>query len=195
MYGTGNRSKRTNRAQFRSDKGLLPGARGLIGRCALVHHADGRRLSVAFTVALLVRPDGAVAVIAAVLRDEARRRAEEEALCTELAELSDAADAGPSHRLEDTSDVEGRTRRERRPTWSGPGAWTLGDGDRDVGGDTRSEGHGRQHRDFDQRRPCRTTSGGLAQAGVRSVVHVTGQRGRNSAGSVVRTTVADDIHQ
>src|SRR6478609_1911792 len=43
-------------------------------------HKDGHTLSIAFTVALLHSPDGKVAGIAAVMRDETTRFAEERAL-------------------------------------------------------------------------------------------------------------------
>ncbi|MBI2467833.1 MAG: PAS domain S-box protein [Candidatus Rokubacteria bacterium] len=48
---------------------------------------DGRRLSIAFTVTLLRAPDGRVAGIAAIVRDETRRWDEEQALRRRLAEL------------------------------------------------------------------------------------------------------------
>lgn len=48
---------------------------------------DGRRLSIAFTVALLHAPDGRVTGIAAIVRDETRRWEEEQALRRRLAEL------------------------------------------------------------------------------------------------------------
>lgn len=43
-------------------------------------HADGRRRSIAFTVSLLADRDGTVTGIAAVVRDETERWAEEQAL-------------------------------------------------------------------------------------------------------------------
>ena len=43
-------------------------------------HKDGRRLSIAFTVALLRGPDGGVEAIAAIIRDETQRWAEEREL-------------------------------------------------------------------------------------------------------------------
>lgn len=48
---------------------------------------DGARISIAFTVALLRRPDGRIEAIAAVIRDETARWAEEQALRRRLAEL------------------------------------------------------------------------------------------------------------
>ncbi len=50
-------------------------------------HKDGHTLSIAFTVALLLAPDGKVAGIAAVMRDETTRFAEERALRKRLMEL------------------------------------------------------------------------------------------------------------
>lgn len=51
-------------------------------------HADGQRRSIAFTVTLLTDPSsGAVTGIAAVVRDETDRWAEERALRAELTEL------------------------------------------------------------------------------------------------------------
>lgn len=47
-------------------------------------HADGQRRSIAFTVTLLTDPDGTVSGIAAVVRDETRRWADERALRAEL---------------------------------------------------------------------------------------------------------------
>lgn len=55
-------------------------------------HADGRRRSIAFTVTLLTAADGAITGIAAVVRDETQRWADERALRTELAELRAATD-------------------------------------------------------------------------------------------------------
>src|SRR6476660_215443 len=49
-------------------------------------HKDGHTLSIAFTVALLHSPDGKVAGIAAVVRDETSRFAEERALRKRLME-------------------------------------------------------------------------------------------------------------
>jgi PAS domain S-box-containing protein len=48
---------------------------------------DGRQLSIAFTVALLNSPQGKPVAIAAVIRDETARFAEERALKKRLAEL------------------------------------------------------------------------------------------------------------
>jgi PAS domain S-box-containing protein len=50
-------------------------------------HKDGRRLSIAFTVALLNGPAGEVQAIAAVIRDDTTRWDEEQALRRRLAEL------------------------------------------------------------------------------------------------------------
>ena len=50
-------------------------------------HKDGRALSIAFTVALLCSPDGAVTGIAAVIRDETKRFAEERDLRKRLTDL------------------------------------------------------------------------------------------------------------
>jgi PAS domain S-box-containing protein len=50
-------------------------------------HKDGRRISIAFTVALLTDNAGKVTGIAAVIRDETERFAEEQALRKRLAEL------------------------------------------------------------------------------------------------------------
>jgi PAS domain S-box-containing protein len=52
-------------------------------------HKDGRRLSIAFTVALLCRPDGGVESIAAIIRDETQRYAEDRELRERLAELEE----------------------------------------------------------------------------------------------------------
>ena len=49
-------------------------------------HADGERRSIAFTVSLLRDPDGAVTGIAAVVRDETKRWAEEQELRRRLRE-------------------------------------------------------------------------------------------------------------
>jgi PAS domain S-box-containing protein len=51
---------------------------------------DGRRLSIAFTVALLTGPGGRVTGIAAIVRDETARWDEEQALRRRLAELEKA---------------------------------------------------------------------------------------------------------
>jgi PAS domain S-box-containing protein len=48
---------------------------------------DGQRISIAFTVALLPGPDGRVAGLAAIVRDETARWQEEQALRRRLAEL------------------------------------------------------------------------------------------------------------
>jgi PAS domain S-box-containing protein len=50
-------------------------------------HKDGRRLSIAFTVALLYSPAQEIQAIAAIIRDETSRWEEERALRTRLAEL------------------------------------------------------------------------------------------------------------
>lgn len=50
-------------------------------------HKDGRTLSIAFTVALVTGPDGAVDGIAAVIRDETPRFQEDRVLRKRLAEL------------------------------------------------------------------------------------------------------------
>ena len=50
-------------------------------------HKDGHTLSIAFTVALLLTPDDKVGGIAAVVRDETSRFAEERALRKRLMEL------------------------------------------------------------------------------------------------------------
>ncbi|KQP21837.1 histidine kinase [Methylobacterium sp. Leaf469] len=50
-------------------------------------HKDGHALSIAFTVGLLHRPDGAVTGIAAIIRDETRRWTEERDLRRRVAEL------------------------------------------------------------------------------------------------------------
>jgi len=54
---------------------------------------DGRRISIAFTVALLLGPDGRVSGIAAIVRDETARWEEEQALRRRVAELEQS---GPS---------------------------------------------------------------------------------------------------
>lgn len=61
-------------------------------------HADGQRRSIAFTVTLLTDSDGAVSAIAAVVRDETQRWADERALRAELAELRSAADPAAEDR-------------------------------------------------------------------------------------------------
>jgi PAS domain S-box-containing protein len=50
-------------------------------------HKDGRRLSIAFTVALLTGEDGRVCGVAAVIRDETARFAEEQQLRKRITEL------------------------------------------------------------------------------------------------------------
>jgi PAS domain S-box-containing protein len=50
-------------------------------------HKDGHSLSIAFTVALLRGPDGAVTAIVAIVRDETSRWTEERKLRRRLAEL------------------------------------------------------------------------------------------------------------
>jgi len=50
-------------------------------------HKDGRRLSIAFTVALLYSPTQEIQAIAAIIRDETSRWEEERALRKRLAEL------------------------------------------------------------------------------------------------------------
>jgi PAS domain S-box-containing protein len=50
-------------------------------------HKDGRRLSIAFTVGLLYSPTQEIQAIAAIIRDETSRWAEERALRQRLAEL------------------------------------------------------------------------------------------------------------
>jgi PAS domain S-box-containing protein len=50
-------------------------------------HKDGRRLSIAFTVALLRSADGKIEAIAAIMRDETARWEEERSLRKRLAEL------------------------------------------------------------------------------------------------------------
>ena len=55
----------------------------------------GNPLSIAFTVAMLLAPDGKVASIAAVIRDETSRFADERALKKRLAELETQVGAKP----------------------------------------------------------------------------------------------------
>ena len=50
-------------------------------------HKDGRRLSIAFTVALLYAPTQEIQAIAAIIRDETNRWEEERALRQRVAEL------------------------------------------------------------------------------------------------------------
>jgi PAS domain S-box-containing protein len=52
---------------------------------------DGQRISIAFTVALLMGADGAVAGIGAIVRDETARWTEEQSLRRRVAELEKAA--------------------------------------------------------------------------------------------------------
>lgn len=59
-------------------------------------HKDGHTLSIAFTVALLKGPDGAVKGIAAVVRDETKRFAEERNLKKRLTELETQAARSPA---------------------------------------------------------------------------------------------------
>lgn len=56
-------------------------------------HKEGKPLSIAFTVALLHGPDGKVAAIAAVVRDDTARWSEERALRARVRELEAAAAA------------------------------------------------------------------------------------------------------
>jgi len=53
-------------------------------------HKEGKPLSIAFTVALLHAPDGAVASIVAVVRDETERWSEERKLRARLTQLETA---------------------------------------------------------------------------------------------------------
>ncbi len=50
-------------------------------------HKDGRRLSIAFTVALVYSPNQEIQAIAAIIRDETSRWEEERALRQRVAEL------------------------------------------------------------------------------------------------------------
>ena len=59
-------------------------------------HKDGHTLSIAFTVALLHGPDGKVKGIAAVIRDESKRFAEERELRKRLMELESQAARSPA---------------------------------------------------------------------------------------------------
>ena len=52
-------------------------------------HKDGRRLSIAFTVVLLCSPNREIEAIAAIIRDETSRWAEERALRQRVAELEE----------------------------------------------------------------------------------------------------------
>ena len=51
-------------------------------------HKDGQRRSIAFTVSLLTDPDGQVRGIAAIVRDETQRWADEQALRRQLQDLT-----------------------------------------------------------------------------------------------------------
>lgn len=53
-------------------------------------HKDGRAMSIAFTVAMIHAPDGKVAAIAAIIRDETARFNEERALKKRVADLEAA---------------------------------------------------------------------------------------------------------
>ncbi|WP_426109904.1 PAS domain-containing protein [Massilia sp. PWRC2] len=57
-------------------------------------HKEGKSLSIAFTVAMLHAPDGAVSAIVAIVRDETLRWNEERAIKAKLAQLEAAAAAG-----------------------------------------------------------------------------------------------------
>ena len=56
---------------------------------------QGRSMSIAFTVAMLHAPDGTVASIVSIIRDETSRFNEDRALRTRLAELEAKAAAAP----------------------------------------------------------------------------------------------------
>ena len=56
-------------------------------------HKDGHRISIAFTVALLTDDAGGVTGIAAVIRDETQRFAEDQALRQRIAQLEAGANA------------------------------------------------------------------------------------------------------
>ncbi len=60
-------------------------------------HADGQRRSIAFTVTLLNDAAGAVTGIAAVVRDETQRWAEERELRAELSRLHQSTGKAPGH--------------------------------------------------------------------------------------------------
>jgi PAS domain S-box-containing protein len=60
-------------------------------------HKDGRRLSIAFTVALLTSADGSVSGVAAVVRDETERFEQEQLLRKRVAELEAAARAASTN--------------------------------------------------------------------------------------------------
>ena len=57
-------------------------------------HKDGRSMSIAFTVAMIYKPDGKVEAIAAIIRDETARFNEERALKKRLAELEAVVASG-----------------------------------------------------------------------------------------------------
>lgn len=59
-------------------------------------HRDGRTLSIAFTVTLLLGPDGKPSAIAAVVRDDTERWQERRRLRSELAALTKEPDAAQS---------------------------------------------------------------------------------------------------
>ncbi|MDM0105390.1 PAS domain S-box protein [Variovorax sp. J22R24] len=56
-------------------------------------HKDGRSMSIAFTVAMLFTPEGAVSAVVAVIRDETQRFQDERTLRKRLAELEGLAAA------------------------------------------------------------------------------------------------------
>jgi PAS domain S-box-containing protein len=56
-------------------------------------HKDGRSMSIAFTVAMLFAPDGAVSAVVAVIRDETQRFQDERALRKRVADLEGLAAA------------------------------------------------------------------------------------------------------
>ena len=58
-------------------------------------HKDGRSMSIAFTVAMLFAPDGAVSAVVAVIRDETQRFQDERALRKRVADLEGLAAADP----------------------------------------------------------------------------------------------------
>lgn len=58
-------------------------------------HADGQRRSIAFTVTLLNNPDGTVSGIAAVVRDETQRWADERELRRRVHEAVEVREGGP----------------------------------------------------------------------------------------------------
>lgn len=58
-------------------------------------HKDGHSLSIAFTVSLLHAPDGSVSGIAAVVRDESARFAQDRETRKRMAELEAALQAAP----------------------------------------------------------------------------------------------------